>query len=608
MRFLVILWLGCQNATPPLLTPPPEETTKPSDVVPTTEGVLYTFDFSNRASQYLTVRAVFPVAPNTPLHLAMATWTPGSYLIREYSRNVENLTAQTLEGTPLSPTKISKNQWTIPSADTEFIEISYDLYAHELSVRGNWIEQDFAVLNGAPTFIYDRAHPKRQAFIQPNPPSDWSGVHTALPQKNGRYVAADLDTLIDSPWLMGETKTYAFDIDGVPHKLVNWGEVDVWDGDKSAADVESIVQAEIDFWGHVPYTHYLFLNVIAQRSGGLEHKNSTLMMTNRWNTDKRETYLNWLGLVSHEFFHTWNVKRLRPLALGPFDYETETYTRSLWISEGITSYYDDLILARAGLMNETEYLKKLSKQMMQFQTKPGRKTRSLEDVSMDAWIKHYRKDENSLNTAISYYSKGAVVGWLLDMEIRRSTKGVSSLDDVMRRAAKDFSGPSGFTPLDFQHIAEEICGRELNTFFDAYVRGTTELDYTPALQWLGLQFEVPADNDNVWLGLETSSGHGSARIDSIHKESPAFTANLISGDELLAVNGFRVSSGTLNDRIKTLSKGEDITLLVARRGKVFEVKIKGQQPPRTTWTLKVDGQTDKGSQKRRSHWLNGTRP
>ena len=269
-------------------------------------------------------------------------------------------------------------------------------------------------------------------------PPGWKTSVTGLPaaadQKPHHYVAADFDTLVDSPLYAGSPAIYEFQVDGVAHYLVNEGEGGLWDGPRSARDVEAIVRAQKAFWGSLPYEKYVFFNLLTESGGGLEHKNSTVLMASRWATRTRSSYLSWLNLVSHEFFHTWNVKRMRPVELGPFDYESEVYTPSLWVAEGITSYYDRLLVRRAGLCSVEEYLAgdppapssdsdKPTNDIERLQTTPGRLVQPLEASSFDAWIKFYRRDENTPNTGTSYYVKGAVVGFLLDAKIRRATDG-----------------------------------------------------------------------------------------------------------------------------------------------------------------------------------------
>lgn len=609
MKPLLLLLIACNTTEYIPESPPESESQTPSSGDPKNaeEHISVHLDFPERAAQYIEVEMVVPTYGRERLELAMANWTPGSYLIRDYSRHVERITAYDGEGKSLSIQKTTKNRWQVEAKSSAVVQVRYHLFANELNVRGNWVESDFAVLNGAPTFLYDPEHTDTNVQITVDLPAEWPDVHTALPKVGEAYIAEDLDTLIDTPWLLGDTAQYSFIVDGIAHKFINWGEQEVWDGTKSAEDVETLVRKQIKFWGNIPYPHYLFLNVLSGSRGGLEHKNSTLMMSQRWNTHEREDYLDWLGLVSHEFFHTWNVKRLRPEPLGPFNYESENYTRSLWISEGITSYYDDLLLVRAGLMNEDEYLSRLSKQIQRFQDKPGRHIRSLEEVSFDAWIKHYKKDANSLNTAVSYYSKGAVVGWLLDMEIRRASLGARSLDDVMRAASARFSGTRGFSPEEFQSIAEESAGVSLHSFFDAFVRGTEELYYDTALDWLGLSFG-DAGEALPWLGIELEGGTGKRIIRSIERDSPVFESPLIVGDELIAIDGFRIQSGSLDPRLKQLKDRKSLRILASRRGTIFETELQPKSKQAPSWTLRAATQSTKTQKKNRAHWLNGTLP
>ena len=339
-------------------------------------------------------------------------------------------------------------------------------------------------------------------------PAPWSTVVTALAAgATDTWRAPDYDTLVDSPFSLGNPQIYPFLVDGIEHRLVNDGEGGVWDGPRSAADTEKIVRAARDLWGLLPYSRYVFFNFLTEASGGLEHKASTLLLTSRYKTSSRKAYLGWLSLVAHEHFHAWNVKRLRPAALGPFDYEAEAYTKDLWFSEGVTDYYADVIVRRAGLMTNKEYLRALSEAVDKVETTPGRKVQSLEMASFDAWIKHYRPDENTPNTAIDYYAKGAVVGFLLDATIREGTSGRQSLDDVMRRAYERYSGEHGFASEEFRRTASEVTGLDLSSFFAAALEGTAELDYAPAFGYFGLRFKAEKKKDEdddkpekAWLG------------------------------------------------------------------------------------------------------------
>ncbi|MFQ5654177.1 MAG: M61 family metallopeptidase, partial [Planctomycetota bacterium] len=491
----------------------------------------YTLRFPAPHTHYVDIEARYATGGAPSIELMMAVWTPGSYLIREYARHVEDLRCEGPDGAPLSFDKVRKNRWRIDTGGHAAVTLRYRVYCREMSVRTNFVEAAFAVLNGAPTFItrlgaLDRAHEVRIVL-----PEGWEKSLTGLPPHPGgaphHYLAPDFDTLVDCPIVLGNPAVHEFEVGGKKHLLVNEGEGGIWDGPRSAADVEKIVAEHLRFWGQLPYERYTFLNLITEGGGGLEHKNSTLLLTSRWRSRNEERYRGWLGLVSHEFFHTWNVKRLRPVELGPFDYEREVTTRSLWIAEGLTSYYDDLLLERAGLLTRKQYLKALSGQIEGLQTTPGRKVHALEMTSYDSWIKFYRGDENSPNSTISYYTKGAVVGFLLDAAIRRATAGERSLDDVMRLAYERYSGARGYTPEEFRATAAEVAGIDLGEWFRHALEGTGELSYDEALAWYGLRFRDPQKKEKKekdegeqedeaekeedekpkpgWLGLRTRS-------------------------------------------------------------------------------------------------------
>ena len=290
----------------------------------------------------------------------MAVWTPGSYVVREFARYLEAVTARTSTGEPLAVEKSRKNCWRVSTGGADRIVVSYLVYGPEMSVRTNWIEADFAICNGAPTCLTladdDTARPHDVTLELP---TGWSRSLTGLAPKTDRgphtQRAPDADTLVDSPIVAGTPTVYEFVVDSTPHLLVNLGEAGVWHGPRSAEDVETITREIYRMWGVMPYDRYLFFNMITEAGGGLEHRNSAMLMTSRWATSSDRSYLRWLGLVSHELLHAWNVKRLRPIELGPIDYETETHTESLWVVEGLTSYYGDLGVHRAGLSTVEEY-------------------------------------------------------------------------------------------------------------------------------------------------------------------------------------------------------------------------------------------------------------
>ena len=581
------LW-GCTPASQTVEVADP----LPTPATPEGGAIVYELGFPDAHTHYFEVAATVPTLGAETVELYMANWTPGSYLIRDYARHVEGLQASV----PIQRT--SKNRWTAQTGGVDAIQVNYRVYAREMGVQTNFVDADMAMLNGASTFLTavgmgDRPHDIRVAL-----PEGWSDVAVALPpvpdateEETHAYRAADFDTLVDSPLVAGNLSFYRFEVEGVPHALVNVLEDEMWDGPKSAKDVETITKLQTQFWGSIPYDQYLYLNVIGETRGGLEHKASTLMLTSRWKTRDEDAYKGWLGLVSHEFFHTWNVKRLRPEALGPFDYENEVYTADLWVAEGFTSYYDDLLLLRAGLIDEDDWLERMGGNIRRVQTTPGRQVRTLAENSRDAWFKLYNRDENTQNTSLSYYTKGAVVAWLLDARIREATAGQKSLDDVMRLAYDRYSDEQGFTTQQFRDVCSEVARTDLTDFFASTVDSTDELDYSQALAWFGFEMagvaEEPeadpedteeASDEEGWIGLELSGGTVRAPL----RGTPAFDAGFSAGDELLAIDGFCADS---TSRVSRYQPGETIEVLISRRGKLRSMTVTVGKEPKASWSL-----------------------
>lgn len=577
------------------------------------EPIRHTIRFPNPQTNYAEVEAIVPTAGAPRIELMMAVWTPGSYMVRDYSGKVESEHAEAADGTPLTVRKSKKNRWAMETGGAAEIRFSYRLYCREMSVRSNWVEADFAIIVGAATFVtraepggglIDSAHHVRLEL-----PQNWAASHSALPVADGAYVAEDFDELTDSPILAGNLTQYDFEIGGVPHSLVNLGEGGVWDGPKSAAEVEKIARAEIDFWGVTPYRNYSFLNAITESSGGLEHKNSTLVMANRWSTSTRENYLKWLYLISHEFFHTWNVKRLRPVELGPFDYETEIYTTGLWVVEGLTSYYDPLMVRRARLSTTEEYLKELSREITALETAPGRLTQALSDSSFDAWIKFYRRNENTNNAVVSYYGKGALVGLLLDVHIRKLTNDQRSLDDVMRAAWKRYSGETGYTQTQFRQVVNDVAGQDVGAWIAERVDEPGELSYDEFLDWFGLRFapaKEKSDPAPAWLGVDTRQQDGRLYVAGVRRDGPGHSGGVNAEDELLAINGYRVTGDGLADRLKAYHPGDELAVMVSRRDQILSLAVTaGEAPGEDRWKLEVDPEATETQRTRLTAWLTG---
>ena len=575
--------------------------------------IRYTLRFPAPQTHYVEVEATVPTLGRPQIELEMAVWTPGSYLVREYSRHVEDVRAEAA-GQARLVEKTAKNRWRVQTGNAHTVTVRYRVYSHEMSVRTNFVEADFALINGAPTFLTladdtaPRPHEVTLAL-----PAGWKTTMTGMPAASSgvahRYRAADFDILVDSPIVAGNPAVHEFTVKGKPHFLVNVGEAGVWDGPRSAADVQKIVEAQAVFWGDLPYDKYVFLNMITEGNGGLEHKNSTVLMTSRWRTRVRKGYVDWLSLVSHEFFHVWNVKRLRPVELGPFEYERENYTKTLWVAEGVTSYYGDLLAARAGVITADEYFGELSAMIADLQTTPGRLTQSVEDASFDAWIRYYRPDENTPNTTISYYSKGGVIGFLLDLEIRKATNNAKSLDDLMRQAYARYAGAKGFTSADFRALASQVAGTDLSAWFRKALDSTDELTYDN-LSWLGLRFRPEPASTKAWMGLTMAMPGATLRNDSgrvvvaqVRRGTPVFDAGVNAEDEVLAIGGYRVRPDQWETRLEAFKPGEKVPLLVARRERLLTLGVTLASEPPRAWRLELDPAASDTAKARLAGWL-----
>ncbi len=570
------------------------------------EPIRYTLRFPAPATHYVEVEAVYPTGGQPQVELMMAVWTPGSYLVREYARHVEHLTAAA-GGRELAVVKPAKNRWRVTTGGAAAVTVRYRVYGREMTVRNNWIEAGFAMLNGAPTFITLAGGGARPHEVAIELPAAWTGSATPLMPVAGaphRYRADDFDMLVDSPIVAGNPVVRTFEVAGKAHHLVLEGDPSLFDADRAAADIRKIVEAGGRVMGGYDYPHYFFLNMVTESGGGLEHKNAFLTMSSRFATRTRRAYVNWLNLVAHEYFHNWNIKRLRPIELGPFDYERENYTPSLWVGEGFTDYYGALLVRRAGLQTDTEYFDELSNVIEQVQTRPGRAVQPVDMASFDAWIKQSRPDENSPNTSIDYYSKGAVIAFLLDAKIRQATGGTKSLDTAMRLAYERYSGPRGYTPEQFQQTMAEVAGVDLSAWFAAVVSGTGELDFSEALDFYGLRFAPPGPAAaRPTLGVSTRTDNGRLVVSVVRRGTPAHAAGLNVDDEILAIDDLRVRADGLVARMEQYTVGDTVRVLVARRDRLTTFDVTLAAEPGRPWRLQPRPEATGEQKARLAAWL-----
>jgi predicted metalloprotease with PDZ domain len=522
------------------------------------------------------------------LDIMMPVWTPGSYLVREYSRQLQNFAATTDKDRPLNWKKISKHQWQIETERSNEIVISYQIFANELTVRTNHLDATHGYFNPAALCFYIPDYEGCPIEISIAPPhADWR-VTTPLPEiRPLTFLAADFDTLVDSPFEIGTQQIHEFTVMDKPHQLVIWGEGNL-DVSSAIEDIQKIVAVEAEIFGGLPYEKYIFLlHLSPSGGGGLEHKNCCSLLYPRFNFQGSEKHNRFMQLVAHEFFHLWNVKRIRPIALEKFDYDRENYTPSLWFSEGTTSYYDLLIPRRAGIYDAKEYLSELSKEITRYLTTPGRTVQPLSESSFDAWIKLYRPDANSSNSQMSYYLKGEMVTLLLDLLIRDRTDGNKSFDDVLVMMWEQFGKAEiGFTEAQLKTIIEEVANTDLTDFYDRYIHDVDELPFNEYLAPFGVALQ-PSEATIPYLGLTVKSEHGKEVIKAVASNSPARLAGIDPGDELLAIDGFKVTAEQLNDRLKYYQPGEQIAVSVFHADRLLTVNLTLAVPQPQQYQLQV---------------------
>jgi predicted metalloprotease with PDZ domain len=562
----------------------------------------------------LRYRASAPAA----LDLLMPVWTPGSYLVREFERHVQEFDARDASGRALAWTKANKNTWRVETAGAREVRVRYAVYANELSVRTSDLNDRHAFWNNTNLLVYPDGLLGAPATIKVEPFGDWKVATTlpAVPGAPNTFRAEDFDVLYDSPFLVSNFRVLSFEVRGVPHRIVIDGEGN-YEPERLRRDAQRILEAEVEMMGEMPHRDYTFFLMLGPaRGGGLEHLNGAAIIQRRFGFSNPAELLDFYsGLISHEYFHLWNVKRIRPDVLGPFDYTRENYTRLLWVAEGLSTYYEERFLQRAGLRNDRQYLQLMAREIQKLQQTPGRLVQSLEEASFDAWVKQYRADENTVNSAISYYDKGAIVGLLLDLEIRRRSGGARSLDDVMRALYKDFFKQNrNYTPEDFQRTAEAAAGASLEEFFRRYVRGREELDYDAALAWAGLRLDTASDAGGrpapalADLGASLEERDGRLTVKNVPAGTAAYEQGLAAADQIVAVDGYRATLAFFNERLSDKRPGEQLALTIFRADELRTISVKlGSRPAAAYRIIPVAAPTE---QQRRNYqaWLGAPFP
>jgi predicted metalloprotease with PDZ domain len=508
----------------------------------------------------------------------LPVWTPGSYLVREFSKNLNQVRAIDAQGKELTVKKKAKNAWEVQCNGAASYTVFYEVYAFELSVRTPYLDNTHGFVAGAGVFMYTEETRNQLGVLKIYPHASFKKVSTALAPADFKsepgcqsFVFKDYDQLVDSPIEIGNQQEFSFMAAGVRHRVAMYGEAN-YNIAELQRDMAKVVESATAVFGSNPNQDYLFIvHNVTDGQGGLEHLNSCVLSVSRW-TYTGSNYLGFINLVAHEYFHLWNVKRIRPIELGPFNYDQECYTSLLWVMEGITSYYDELLLLRAGFYTKADFLNKLQSQINYVEGSPGSRVQPVAHASFDAWIKAYRPNENSSNTTMTYYSRGAVIGAVLDAYLIQRSKGKQSLDGFMQLLYQKYAHDlkRGFSETEFEQELSNYCGEDMHAFFTQYVNGTAIIPYQKYFEPMGLKVtDQTSTLTNFGAALEPGEV---LKVRTVRSGSAAEDAGISVGDEILACDGFRIDKAGLENKYNNLQPGVSMELLLARDGKLFSTK------------------------------------
>ena len=561
----------------------------------------YRVSFYSPQTQMVDIQMVIRKVAGPTLDVALPVWRPGRYEILNPAGGLRDVRAvqlpqrgMTSVGHPLPIVKTDKSTWQITTGGAEQIAVTYRVYANSLGDRTRHLDDTHAFLSGAAVFFHVPGRLKDPVLVNVEAPASWK-IATGLESVPGnprRLFAPNYDVLVDSPLEIGLHDLLEFEVNGKPHQIAIWGGAK-YDPDRLKADFSNIVKSQARLFGDMPYNRYVFLiHAVPGASGGTEHLNSTIIQKPRSSLENPGAYQSFLGIVSHEFFHTWNVKQFRPAGLHPYDYMRENYTDLLWIVEGTTSYYGDLTNVRAGIRKPDDYLRTLSDAIHTMRNRPGARMQSLAESSFDAWIKFSRSTPDDANFTISFYDGGALASLLMDMELRRRTRNKVSLDDVMREMYRRFplSG-NGYTTADIIALLETISESQWHDFFARYINGTAPYPFESALEVVGLELSIQPENkdgpliERSYAGLNLADANGGAVVRSVLSDGPAYAAGVMSGDEIVAVNSRRVSASQFDEWIGLLHPGDTVALHIIRREVLRTVSFKLAGKLHGRWTV-----------------------
>lgn len=546
-----------------------------------TTYINYTLSMSRPSTHYFEVsmklsdiRKIKELPQKAYVDFKMPVWTPGSYLVREYAKNVEGFEA-TADAKKVKTEKINKNTWRVYTNGANEVTVNYKVYAYELSVRTSFLDDTHGYLNGASVFMYVPQLKKYPSRIVVKPYTGWDAISTGLKKVNGEentFYAPDYDIVVDSPFEIGTHKVLNFEIQNIPHSVAMYSNGPLtYDEQKVIDAYKKVTQAAASVVGEHPCKDYTFIiHHLPGIGGGLEHLNSTTCQTSPMAYSSDASFKGFMGLIAHEYFHLWNVKRIRPIALGPFDYDNENYTHMLWVAEGFTTFYSNNILLRAGIITPKEFEDRTAASIGGIENQPGQQVQSVAEASWDAWIKYYRPNENSQNSTISYYNKGGVIGGLINLFIIGETKGKKTLDDVLQLLWNEYYKKQGrgFKDEEFQAACEKVAGKSMKDFFQKYVWSTDAVDYDAFFQYVGVKVVKEYDTKTPFLGATMTPNTN--KIATVLKGASAYEGGLNVNDEILEIDGNKYPVGSY---ITDKKVGDVVKVKVKRFGREFTYDV-----------------------------------
>ncbi len=572
------------------------------------QGIVHQLAMPSPQTHYFDVTTTIDIARlktnKSYVDFKMPAWTPGSYLIREYAKNVEQVKAN-LNQEPISVKKIKKNTWRVQipaSLKSGKISLNYQVYAYEMSVRTSFLDDSHGYVNPASVFMFVEEFANAPIALKVIPHASFAKVSTALATDSKfSFTAKNLDEFIDSPIEIGNHQVFSFKVKGIPHQIAFYGPAKV-DTSKFLKDVEKLCLTAMQVVGEHPCDHYLFIiHNLNRGGGGLEHLYSTTCQVSRLAYENENGYNGIMNLLAHEYFHLWNVKRIRPMALGPFDYENENYTHNLWFSEGITSYYADLLSYRAGFINKSGYLKGLGEEITGVENTPGNKVDPVSESSWDAWIKYYRPNENSRNSSVSYYDKGSVLGGVLNLWIISNSNGKKSLDDVFKYLYENYYKKlnRGFTDVELENAFTTIAGVSAKELFANLIYDVKTPPYQELFKQVGYEFvDGNTSKETPFIGCNVANN----KITSVYKGSSAYQFGLNVGDEIVKVNNENFEG--IDKLLANKKIGDSVLFTIKRDGIEKNYLIPVTKSPLSQFEIKPLSNSSIGQKELERKWLN----